>query len=113
MKIILCGAILLAAACGNAQAGEGSGDIFAQHVPGYLGTYSTASAAPSLPRQPVAAPVPSYARLLPDNGSMSLLQIPNSLPTDPVVTGRAASGLSTLRRLRVKSAEAHFAGPHG
>ena len=91
MKPILFGAILLAAACGSAQAAEGGGDIFAQHLPGYLGTYSTGSAAPSLSRQPIAAPIPSYAQLLPDNGSMSLVQTPNSLPTGHVATGRAAS----------------------
>lgn len=91
MKTILFGAIFLAAACGNAQAGEGGGDIFAQRLQGYLGTYSTGSAAPSLSRQPVAPPVPSYARLLPENGSMSLVQTPNSLPIVPVIAGRAAS----------------------
>lgn len=90
MKPILFGVAVLAAACGSAQAGEGGGEIFALRLPGFLGTYSTGPAAPSPPREPVATPAPSYARLLPENGSMPLAQTPNSLPTGHGATRSAA-----------------------
>jgi len=86
MKAILFASAILAASAGGALAGEGGHDPFNQALSGPPQTYVVGStAAPARP----AAPVPAYARLLLDNGTMSGPETPNSLPLDATMRGHA------------------------
>ena len=86
MKAILLAAAVLAASSASALAGEGGQDIFAQNLSGPLQTYAIGSAgAPAR----FAEVTPAYARLLPNNASVTGPETPNSLPAGATVHGYA------------------------